>query len=367
MVVVTKKNRLIFAINSSIAGGAQIYLINLIKGLKDSFDILLILKKGFLLDKVNEIQGVEVFLTDFSISSVTKIRHLIKSQFDKYAKVYVNPHLLGTSYFISKCIEKRSSLVFVPTLHNKINYDNISLLKRLFFPIALKKISKVADSFITVSDDIANELRSLVKKHIIHIPSFVPLNPQRPKPRNGISQKEVIVVGFVGRLSYQKNPILFIDAAVEAKSRDHRLRFELYGDGELHKDVESEIENFSAKSFINLNGFVSDINEKLKNIDILVITSKSEGTPLTLLEAMSFGVPVVSTEVGGIPSIIHSGENGLLVDKEDKEALVNCILLLLSNDELYLRFSANLIDAIYTDFNYERNINKYKGVFENDQ
>ena len=144
----------------------------------------------------------------------------------------------------------------------------------------------------------------------------------------GISP-EADVVGSVMRFCPEKAPDIYIRVAAEViKSRPESI-FILVGDGPLRKQTESLIDSMRLKNNIILLGSRNDVADILPAFDVFLITSRTEGLPRALLESLAAGVPVVSTNVGGIHELINDGRNGYLSDEGDIDSLaadVNRIL-----------------------------------------
>lgn len=149
----------------------------------------------------------------------------------------------------------------------------------------------------------------------------------------------VPLIGFVGRLSPEKGPHLFVRAAALALMQRPELHAVMIGDGPMRPSVLALADELGISSRLHLPGVRSDIAECLHELTIVVSTSHAEGTPLSVMEAQASGVPVVATHVGGVPEIVVIGETGLLVPPGDAEALANSITTLLDDPQMHARFS----------------------------
>lgn len=94
----------------------------------------------------------------------------------------------------------------------------------------------------------------------------------------------------------------------------------MVGDGELKQNIEYRIKKYNIDDKVVLVGNVSNVNYYLSNADIFVLSSDYEGLPLSILEAMASGLPIISTNVGGVADIVTN--NGILVSAKDKVGLV---------------------------------------------
>ena len=165
---------------------------------------------------------------------------------------------------------------------------------------------------------------------IIHNPVF--LNPDEyPAPE--VREKRIVTIG---RLSEQKNQKLLIDAIAKLPKDKYNHRVEIYGDGELKNTLQKHIDELKLSDRVLLMGTFSDIHKRIQNASLFVLTSDYEGMPNALLEAMTMGLPCISTDCrpGGARELIEDGINGMIVPCANAEELSNAINSLLNNPEL---------------------------------
>lgn len=112
------------------------------------------------------------------------------------------------------------------------------------------------------------------------------------------------------------------------------IRFLVVGDGDLRTELQEQAERLGITDSVIFTGFRSDAFSIISAMDILVISSLSEGGPLTLFEAMAAGTAVIATNVIGLSHFVKPGESGYLVPSQDSEALANRILELVQDQEL---------------------------------
>jgi glycosyltransferase involved in cell wall biosynthesis len=134
-----------------------------------------------------------------------------------------------------------------------------------------------------------------------------------------------LVILQVARLNYLKDHLTAVRAMERVVAQSPRARLLLIGDGEERERIEQEIARRRVSDNVRLLGQRVDVSRLLPAADLFLLTSISEGIPLTLIEAMAAGLPVVSTRVGGVGEVVEDGETGLLVpaghDKGIAEAL----------------------------------------------
>jgi glycosyltransferase involved in cell wall biosynthesis len=170
---------------------------------------------------------------------------------------------------------------------------------------------------------------------------------------------------YVGRLSPEKGAHVLIDALPQMLRRLPQLRLRLIGGGS---------QSFTLRDTVNQNGlsqrveFVGpvphhELPRYYAEADALVIPSLSEGLPKVLPEALACGLPVVGTQVGGIPEVIQHGYNGLLVPPGDPDALADAVVALLSRSDLSRSLRANARASVGR-FSWEQNIGQFLQMYE---
>lgn len=139
------------------------------------------------------------------------------------------------------------------------------------------------------------------------------------------------LIGIVGRLKPVKGHSDFLKAASIISGKLPDTSFVVLGDGPLMRSLRDEAYGLGLNGRVHFVGFKADVLDWIAALDLLVFSSHSEGIPNALLEAMSLGVPIVSTAVGGVPEVIEDGVSGILVPPKDPEALAQACLELLSD------------------------------------
>jgi glycosyltransferase involved in cell wall biosynthesis len=142
----------------------------------------------------------------------------------------------------------------------------------------------------------------------VDITRFVPagraVEPPRPE----------LVLGYIGRMSPEKNPLGFVALAEQLHARHPRLRFAMFGEGAMAEAVKARIAESPAREAIRFAGYVDHPTTALAAIDVLVVPSLLDGRPAAVMEANACGVPVIGAPVGGIPELIEEGRSGFLAE-----------------------------------------------------
>jgi glycosyltransferase involved in cell wall biosynthesis len=175
----------------------------------------------------------------------------------------------------------------------------------------------------------------------------------------GIERVDRPVVGFVGRLSAEKGPDVLLEAIPHINA-DVSVSF--VGDGRLRPVLVQRANVLRVEDRVVWHGITPDAGRLLAAFDVVVLSSRTEGTPVVLLEALSAGVPVVTTAVGGIPDVV-SPQEAILVPPDDPRALARGIgQSLAKGPEVTDRISAGL-DLVRRRFDTAAWVAEYEGVY----
>jgi glycosyltransferase involved in cell wall biosynthesis/GT2 family glycosyltransferase len=148
------------------------------------------------------------------------------------------------------------------------------------------------------------------------------------------------LVSFIGRFSEEKCPEKFVEMANSLRY-EHNLDFVMLGNGPRYNHVKEKIRELNLEDRIYAPGNVNDVRPYLKRSGVLVIPSAIEGVPVTLMESMAFGVPVIASAVGGIPSVIRDGFNGFVCHPSDLDGFLRNIKKLAGDEGLRRSMSKN--------------------------
>lgn len=141
------------------------------------------------------------------------------------------------------------------------------------------------------------------------------------------------VVGIVAKLSPVKGHRHFLEAAAFVAKAHDDVSFLIVGDGPERERLEWAAADLGLAEKVHFVGVRDDVPSLMKMMDVFVLSSVSEGSPNVVLEAMAAGVPVVATKVGGVPELVSSGVNGLLVEPRDAADLARAVRKLLENPD----------------------------------
>ena len=190
-----------------------------------------------------------------------------------------------------------------------------------------------ADLVIVLSDDWKSKVEAVACKAAV-VKLFNPA-PRAEWIDDGVVGNTLNIL-FLGRLSIRKGTYDLLECIKDQKAfyLEKDVKFIVAGDGDVN-EVRSFVDSNGLNRLINVPGWVSGERKKryLSNADIYILPSYHEQMPMSILEAMAYGVPVISTSVAGIPELIEDGMNGILIDPGDREHLKNALQELIASRE----------------------------------
>jgi len=262
---------------------------------------------------------------------------------------------------------RRRERVLVHTFHGHSLTGYFSAPVARLYTVIERFLAKRTDALIAVSEEVREELvrlRVAPREQFSVVPLGLTLQPfdlqgegrkvKRAALRDelGVPQ-DAPVVTLVARLAPIKRTDRFLRVAKLVAERSH-AHFLIAGDGELWEDLRASADARSLGERLWWAGFRRDMPSVLFASDAVVLTSDNEGTPVSLIEAQAAGVPVLSTDVGGVRSVVQHGRTGIVVDPEDEQALADGILDVLGDPKLAQRLAAAGRTHALANFSVER-------------
>lgn len=245
-----------------------------------------------------------------------------------------------------------------PELRDRIFWDRISV--------------KFTDRVVAVGEPLRKYLINTVKlppskvmtiRNGIDTERFKPSESIRGEVRHelGYSPGQV-VIAMVARLAPVKNHCLLIETFAKLGSTNQNARLLIIGDGDLRGSLEKQVTESRLSDNVKFTGDRSDVDRLLCAADIATLSSQSEGISLTLLEAMSTGLPVVATNVGGNPTIITEGHDGFLVG-QDTESYVAALGKLAASESLRKTMGAAARKTIEQKWSVDQMADRYEELY----
>ncbi len=171
----------------------------------------------------------------------------------------------------------------------------------------------------------------------------------------------------VARLSPEKDISTLLQAVAIVKKKLPDFQLEIAGDGPCRADLEQEVEQLGLGQQVRFLGQVPGAAGVLHRARMFVLPSISEGLSLTLLEAMSVGVPTIATDVGGNPEVVEHGRTGLLVPPRDPEAMAAAICKLWTDEPQRQQLASTARQWVHDKFHVRQMINQYEQLYSGSQ
>ena len=234
-------------------------------------------------------------------------------------------------YFLSKIFKKKHIFLFIES-PRKYKKDKLML-----------KMLKSAEIIGVRGSD---SMQYLLEKGIAKDKIFIPPNEFEIHDIGISKEKKIYDLIYIGNFVDVKDLPMWVDT-VECVKRDvPNIKCIMVGDGERFNDIKERIHSKGLKDNIELVGRKENVSEYIKKSKLLLMTSKSEGLPMVVVECMAYGVPAVVPNVGDIKDLVIHGKNGIIVNKRDAREFAKEIINILEDGEKYTEMSLESVESI---------------------
>jgi glycosyltransferase involved in cell wall biosynthesis len=356
-------------------GGPAIHVVNLTAGLdRACFEQLLVVGtenagEGSMIEYAS-LRGVQPHVIPEIVTEFSLTPRDAKALANLYALMRRHrPHIVHThtakAGFLGRLAARMAGVpIVIHTYHGHVLHGYYGPVKSWLLRRMEQALAGITDRLVTVSEQVKAELVAhgvaRAEKFTViplgfDLDSFLNSNAQCGQFRQEIGLSGAAkLVGIVGRLFPIKNHRLFLDAAATIAAQEQTARFVIVGDGPLRAALERHAQELGIVDRVLFTGWRRDLPSIYADLDVLVVSSDNEGTPVSAIEAMAAGCPVVATRVGGLPDLITGQETGLLVLPKDSEGLASAVLHLLQNPELARNIGRKAMTAAREGFSVRR-------------
>jgi glycosyltransferase involved in cell wall biosynthesis len=355
--------RVMFIISSMEVGGAEVLLAELVRRMDPCHflpEICCLKSRGPLGEELaREIPVHHDLLTNkFDLRVWPRLVQLLRERRTD-AVVTVGA---GDKMFWGRLAAKRVGVpVILSALHSTGWPDCVGRLNRALTPIT--------DGFIAVADSHGEHLlakEGFPAEKVYVIPNGVDTNRFAPTPDvNGVRGELGIgpadpIVSIVAALRPEKNHELFLEAAAQVVKQVADARFLIIGDGPRQEPLKRYAAKLEITANVRFLGTRSDVPRLLSASDVFALTSHNEAKPISILEAMSVGIPVVATNVGSIKEAVRDGETGYLVPPGDASAFAARLVALLENPIRAREMGAIAREVVIESWSIEAMVHRYE-------
>ncbi|CAG5078153.1 glycosyltransferase [Parvicella tangerina] len=263
------------------------------------------------------------------------------------------------------------------TFHGHVFHSYFGKAKTAVYKNIERNLAKKSTRIIAISDIQKHELSTIHKICSPDKITVVPLGFDLERFHTDIEEKRArfrqewkikdneIAIGIVGRLVPIKNHKMFLEAAKMVTDQTNKtVKFVIVGDGELRNELEEYVGELGLNNVV-FTSWQKDVDIVNAGLDIIALTSKNEGTPVSLIEAQASQKPIVSTSVGGIENIVIPNETALLSPSEDVTAFSRNLLQLVENKSMRDAFASGG-SHVLSNFHYKRLCADFEKIYLND-
>jgi len=355
-------------------GGAQLSTLNILANLPaDKYDPSIITSpKGILAAEIRDTKGVKSHFIPSLVRNINPIADIIAFisiyivySINKYAIVHTHSSKAG---IIGRWAARFAKVPrIVHTVHGWSFNDYQNAILKNFYIFLERLTAKFTTKIICVSEkDLETGLRHRIapKDKFVVIKYGIPLAEFRRPSGNGKEKRKELgihnsdpVIGMISCLKPQKSPLDYVKACIEIYKETPNVNFLLIGDGVLKKRCKEVLSSTPLNGRFIFAGWRKDVSDILGILDIAVLTSKWEGMPISIIEALCKGKPAVITDVGGARELVREAVNGFLTHPGSPKDTARKTLTLLKNKEQLKEMSERAALSIDNSFDLKNMLN----------
>jgi glycosyltransferase involved in cell wall biosynthesis len=378
----TKIVRIIARLN---IGGPSLHVVNLNQGLSsDRFESLLLTGttnpgEGSMSDYAQS-HGVQPLAIPEMFGEASFRLRDLKALLKLYRILRVErPQIVHThtakAGFLGRLAARMAGVpVIVHTYHGHVLNGYYGPAKSWLLRMIERGLARITDRLVAVSDLVKEDLiayRVAPPDKISVIPLGFDLEPFLDcGSLKGEFRRELglgpgdKLVGILGRIFPIKNHRLFLKSAAQISQQESSVHFVVVGDGILRSEMERYAQDLGIRQRVFFTGWRRNLPRIYADLDLLVVSSNNEGTPVSAIEAMASGCPVVATRVGGLPDIIKDGKTGYLVPAKQPQSLATAILELIRDPQRARQMGRSAQLSVMENFSLDRLLRDTEHLYE---
>jgi glycosyltransferase involved in cell wall biosynthesis len=370
MALAVNKNKVLHIITTGESGGAQTHLYDLCTHMPDRYKPLVAMgQKGTLGDKLAQ-ANIPVYIVPSLQREISLFRDGHAYREIQQLINELQPDLICThsskAGFLGRLAARAASIPVIFTVHGWAFTEGVAPLRRLLYRILERWAARWTARLICVSDydfQLACRYRVAAAQRMTTIHNGIPPGAYQGEDAGKSNADRTIRMIMVARFSAQKDQSLLLQAVSEMQL-DHPFEVVLVGDGPLLPLVRDYAAGLRISDKIKFLGDRSDVEDLLNQADIFVLTSHWEGFPITILEAMRAGLPVIASDVGGCREAVADGQTGYLVKPGDSRGLTHYLEELVCNRDLRSSMGQAGYERFINNFTADKMVEKTLLVYD---
>jgi len=368
-----KALKIIQVASGDLWAGAEVQLFHMVVALDKLPGVLVkvVLLNSGMLESRLKAEGIDVTVIDETQNSTLGIIRQLRSIVREYGAAIIHSHRFKEN-IVSGIVAKLTRCQSIRTIHGDVEQQSPGWnLRQGLIGMADRFVANyLQDKLVCVSSELVDKFRlSFKRDKLLAINNSV--NPayiqqmaaqaiDLPDTEGGFN------IGFIGRFVEVKRVELFYQLAkrVIENDPDSKIHFYMLGDGPLFADIKSMVEAEQLESRIHLTGFVENSAPYLKRFDFLMFTSKHEGLPMTLLEAMVLKTPVISTNLASLKEVLDGERCGYFSDSEKPDALAQLVLKIIQDPALAECKAERAYQTLQAHYSIDTNASRYLSLYQ---
>ena len=352
-------------ISGDLWAGAEVMAFSLLSKLMKYSDIdltVIVLNHGKLASQIKSL-GIPCYVFDEKRLSFIKILKQIREINKRHIFHIIHSHRYKENTIVALAITGSHNCKLITTVHGLPEYhDNeVDLYRRIKTGLNYFLLSRRFDRVIAVSLEMKDKLvRNYgfpeAKVAVIH-------NGIKIHERSNVIERNKFTIGSAGRIFPVKDFPLMVQIAKRLIKKYDNIYFELAGDGPGITDLRKEIQKNDLQDRFSLKGNLENMESFYRGLNLYINTSRHEGIPLTVLEAMENSCPVIAPRVGGLSEIIDDGENGFLLDSRDPACFAAKIEQIFLDHTLGRRIGVAAREKVRNNFSVSRMAEQYYQLY----
>ncbi len=324
-----QKPRILQVITTSEFGGAQDVVLNICKALKEHYEIYVITTPGGILIEQLRARGVAVYTIPIERNNNPRVIWSLRSIIREIDPDLIHTHDARAAFVVSIAALLAGAYPLLYHVHLFNRWRAQSGYMRLLDKVSCKLCSRI----VTCSDHLREylaEAQGIDPEMLVAIPNCVDTRKFTPRETSETMlpwklPEDAFVLLCCARLTENKGIVHLLRALARIKITHPQVHLVLAGDGELRGELQSTARALGIAESVHFAGFIADVRSVLAKCDAYIQPSLVEGLPISVLEAMSMGKPVVATAISGTPEIVRNRQTGLCVPAADAGALCEAI------------------------------------------
>ena len=361
--------KMLHVIDTTGPGGAETVFIELLNRLQsERYESIVVIRgSGWVYDELR-CRGFEPYIVDakgsFNFRYLLELVKIVRRE-----KIdLIQAHLLGSGVYCS-IVSLLTRVPVVVTLHGLVDVDGERFLAAKFFIL-----NKFSNRLVLVSKDLLSRLKEVVvlndeKISVIYngadLKSYELEKHQKLKEELGLNSTDVLI-GSVGNVRTAKAYDVLLRAAALLIKREPDVKFLVVGDtdNDLFQEISALRAELSLEESVFFLGFRQNIPEFLAGIDIFLLSSISEGCPVSVVEAMASHVPMVVTDCGGLSEMVEDGSSALMCEPGSPAAILGSLELLINDHALRVTLAENGKEVAKQRFSMDAMLDSYRSIYE---